>query len=506
MRRGSRVRETSDKRSPSTSEAYVLLSETVTAPAPLGLSAQPETLGGEMRETLRLGGPLALGQLGWMSTYIVDALMIGRLPHSALSISASSLGNTIYYALVFCAIRFLTGLEPLVAQAFGRETQDGRRECVHLFAQSLWFVLLGTPLVMAGTLGCIPLLGRFGVAPELVTETSRYLHALVWSTAPLILYFALRNYLQSINRVLLVTVSLLTANLINWLGDYALLFGHFGLPAMGIAGSGWSTVLVRVYALFLLLFALVRSTRALGTSFSLEMLRPNLVRLRQLARIGWPDALENITDLGFSTYMSVVCARLGTTLLAAHQVVLDLDAFVYMVPMGLSYATVIRVGQSAGKGSLRAIQRSANASVLLGLGYICVASALFAGMPRFWAERYTTDPAVVTAAVPIFLICGFLQIGDAINVLFSSALSGLGDTRTPFFANTLLYWIVGMPTSYYLAFHTSLSLQGLWLGRAAAAVLSAIVVAVAWRVRLRQLAGGYTRSAPFTLLQPIKMH
>ena len=467
---------------------------------------QVRTFAGELRQTLRLGGPLALGQLGWISTYIVDALMIGRMPHSALSISASSLGNTIYYALVFCAIRFLTGLEPLVAQAFGRNDQTGNRECVHLFAQSLWFVLLGTPLVMLATLGCLPLLGRFGVAPDLVAETARYLHALVWSTPALLLYFALRNYLQSINRVVLVAVSLITANLVNWVFDYAFLFGHFGFHSLGLAGSGWATVVVRLYMMALLLTAFVRSTHSLRSPFTLNLLRPSIHRLRQLARIGWPDALENVTDLGFSTYMSVVCARLGTTLLAAHQVVLDLDAFVYMVPMGLSYATVVRVGQSAGGGSVRAIRRSLNASLALGMGYICVASALFAGLPRFWAERYTTDPAVVTAAIPIFLICGFLQIGDAANVFFCSALAGLGDTRTPFFANTLIYWCLGMPMSYYLAFYTPLSLRGLWLGRASAALLTAVVMTLAWRIRIHQLEGGKARSAPFTLLQPLNMH
>ena len=438
-----------------------------------------------------------------MSTYIVDALMIGRLSHSALSISASSLGNTIYYTLVFCAIKVFTGLETLAAQSFGRESPEGRREAVHLFGQSLWVVILGTPLVMLGTLACIPMLTVFGISAELVGETSRYLHALIWSTAPLLLYMAIRHYLQAVNRVLLITVSLVTANLVNWAGDYAFLFGHFGFHPLGIAGSGWATCIVRLYMLGFMFAAFRLSSRTLQTRFTFDLLRPSLTRMRRIMRIGWPEALENITDLGFSTYMSILCARLGTTLLAAHQVVLDLDAFVYMVPLGLSYATVVRVGQSAGQGSVPAIRRSANVSAALGMGYICIASALFAGLPRLWGSMYTNDPNVVAAAVPIFAVCGFLQLGDAANILYSSALAGLGDTRAPFFINTVTSWLIGAPMAWFLALHTSWSLTGLWLGRAAAAVLAGGSIAWLWHYRLRQASGEVRQTHSLTLLRPL---
>lgn len=457
------------------------------------------TLQGELKLTARLGAPLALGELGWMSTYIVDAIMIGRMPHAALSISASSLGNTVYYAIVFCAIGMLTGIETLVAQAFGHGDGD---DCVLTLAQSLWIVLLAIPAVMLGTLACIPMLGRFGVSPEVVTETSRYLHALIWSTGPLLLYWALRRYLQSINRVILIAISLVTANLINLVGDWAFLYGHLGFRQMGIAGSGWATCVVRLYMAALLVLGMLISNRDRVQSYTVALIRPNLARLRLLVRIGWPAAVEELTDLGFSTYMSIICARLGTTLLAAHQVVLDLDAFVYMVPLGLSYATAARVGQSAGLGSLRAVRRSAKASMVLGMGFITVAALLFAGLPRVWAGIYTNDPAVIAAAVPVFLICGFAQLGDAANVIFCQALIGLGDTRTPLIANTAVYWVIGMPLSYWLAFDTGLALRGLWIGRAVAAVATGSVMALMWRTRLRQAEGG-READQLTLLQPL---
>ena len=437
----------------------------------------------EMGWSLRLGGPLAIGELGWMSTYIVDALMIGRLPHSALSIAASSLGNTMYYALVFFAIYLLNGLETFVAQAFGR---GDREECLRMLAQSMWIVIVGTPLVMLLTVGSVELLPHLGTPPDIVAETRRYLHALVWSTAPLMLYMALRRYLQSIDRVAAVSVSLVTAAVVNLAADWVFLYGHFGVPAMGVAGSGWATCVVRVWMLGLLLIATSRNLRSWGMQLGRRLLQPDWSRLRALLRIGWPSGLEYSLELGISTYMSILCARLGTIALAAHQVTLDLNAFVFMVPAGLSYAAMIRVGQGAGRNDLRQVRQSANATLTLAMCFSIVASLLFVGLAPLWAGLYTTDRQVVVTAVPIFLIAGILQLGDTAFVIFASALTGLGDTRTPLLISVVCNWMLGMPIAWLLAFHEGQGLHGLWIGRGVGSLTSGAAICLYWFFRLHQ--------------------
>ena len=434
----------------------------------------------ELIFTLRLGGPLALGELGWMSTYIVDALMLGRL-HSPLAIAASSLGNTIYYAIVFCGIYLMNGLETLIAQAYGRLDTD---ETVRLLGQSLWFVLLGTPIVMVATLGCLVLLPHFGTPADIVAETSRYLRPLIWSTAPLMAYMALRRFLQSINNVFWVSVSLITASLVNWLGDYAFLFGHLGAQPMGVAGSAWGTVLVRLYMLLLLLAGTVLSIRRLELRFRVAMLYPSLARIKILLRIGWPSAFQELAELGVSTCQSILCARLGTVLLAAQQVVLDLNAFIYQVPAGLSYATIVRTGQAAGRDNWPEVRRAANASLLLGVGFMAVAGVVFAVFSHRWASLYTDSAEVVVASQPIFTICAFLLMTDTVFVILSSALTGLGDTRTPMIASLLGNWGVGMSLAYALSFYFHQSLSGLWIGRAVGSAVAALALVIVWRVRL----------------------
>ncbi len=462
-------------------------------PSPPDAPRTAFTFRGEIFQTLRLGGPLALGELGWMSTYLVDASMIGRLHNSPLAISASSLGNTIFYAIAFCAIFLLNGLETLIAQAFG----SGRREeCPYLLSQSFWIAAVSTPIVMLGTLGVLRLLPHFGTPPEIVAETSRYVHALVWSTAPLLAYMALRRYLQSMNRVTMVTISLLTAALVNAGADWVFLFGHLGAPAMGVAGSAWATLVVRIFMLVLLVAGTASAFRQTGDSIRPPMLRPNWPRLRSLLQIGWPSAITSIEELGTSTFMSILCARLGTTLLAAHQVVLDLNAFVYQVAAGLAYATVVRVGQAAGRNNLAQVRRAARASLALGVGFMAVAAAVFAVFAHRWASLYTNSEAVVVAAVPIFTICVFILLGDTTAVLLASALTGLGDTRTPLCSSFVWNWVIGMPLAFYLAFHQGLALRGLWIGSAVSSVGSALTMLTLWRWRMRRDA---TSTAPAKL-------
>ncbi len=454
------------------------------ATEPLGSHARPaSTLGEEILLTSRMGIPLALGEMGWMSTYIVDALMIGRLPHSALSIAASSLGNTIFYAIAFCAIGLMTGLQTLTAQAFGRGDEP---ECHRLLVQALWIDAALTPIAMGVTLASIPALRWFGTPPDIVDETSRYLHALVWSTAPLLLYWTLRRYLQSLDRVLFIVLSLLSSGLVNFAADWAFLYGHLGLPRFGIAGSGWATCVVRFFALSLLLCGVPRTFWADARKTLTSFFSPHRTRLHMLLRIGWPAAIESFADLGVSTYLSVLCAQLGATLLAAHQIVLDLDAFVYMAPLGLSYATSVRAGQSAGRNSVAGVRRSAKASLILGLGYIAVAGSIFVGFWHTWASFYTTDNAVMKAAGPIFLLCGVLQLGDAAGIILAAALIGVGDTRSPLIVNAIWSWMLGMPLAYLLTFREGFSLEGLWLGRLLAAIGSSITLALVWQFRLRK--------------------
>src|SRR5215467_10600521 len=186
-------------------------------------------IGQEFRPMLRLAAPLALTELGWLAMAFVDTVMVGRLPNSATAIGAVSLGSTLFYTIGIFGSGTMLGLDTLVAQAYGARRLD---ECHRTMWNSLYFACAASPLLMAAILGMIPLFPRFGLSPALVAQTVPFLKALVWSTLPLALYFALRRYLQSMHIVKPVVFALISANLVNLMGNWVLVYGHLGMPAL----------------------------------------------------------------------------------------------------------------------------------------------------------------------------------------------------------------------------------------------------------------------------------
>ncbi len=450
------------------------------------------SLTSEVRLTTRLGAPLALGELGWMSTYIVDAVMVGRMGHSAVAISASSLGNSLFYAIAFFGVGLLFGLDTLVSQAYGRgEAEDG----LYSLVQSLFVVAVCSPIVMLLTSAAPHALGLIHVDPAIVTATIAYMNALRWSAPPLLLYMAVRHYLQAIDRTGWIMTSLLTANLVNWLFDWLLIYGHGPFHAYGIAGSGWATCVVRAYMVGLLLLALGLSLRRTPIQLRRGAWRPDRERLRSIFNIGWPVGLQQFGDLSLSSFSTVLTSTLGATLLAAHQVVLDLNAFSSMIPTGIQAAAAVRTGQGAGRGDGAQVRRAGYASVAITSACMVAASVSFIAVPRLWASIYTNDRAVMAATVPIFFICAFGRVFDGAQVVLQGALRGMGETRIPLIASFGCTWLLGVPLSALLVFRFHMQLAGVWMGSMLAILPLFAIMVTAWFRRVRRFRTNHPKPA-----------
>jgi MATE family multidrug resistance protein len=298
----------------------------------------------DFRLTVRLAVPLILAEIGWMSMGIVDTIMVGRLPDSAIAIGATGLGQSLYHSLAIFGGGLLLGLDTLVAQAYGREDLHDAR---HSLANGMFLAFVLAPLFMFATSFWPGLMQRFGISPELVEPMRPFLRALNWGTLPLLAYFALRRYLQAVNVATPIMFAVVSANLVNALGNWALIYGHLGFHSMGITGSGWSTALSRVYMVFVLALTLVW----------VEWKRPPLERrsgihidagrVRDLLRLGVPAATQIFLEIGAFTAASALAAKLGPVPLSGHEIAINCAAFTFMVPLGLSSAAAVRVGQES---------------------------------------------------------------------------------------------------------------------------------------------------------------
>jgi MATE family multidrug resistance protein len=439
----------------------------------------------EFRPLMRLAAPLVAGELGWMTMGLVDTMMVGRIGKESLG--AVSIGSVMFYAITVFGIGILLGLDTLVSQAFGARDLA---ECHLSFVSGLWAAVLLTPPLMILVYLSSPFLISFGVQPAVMAEATPYLSAIVWSLPTLLAYTAIRRYLQSMNIVKPVMFSLLTANIINAAVNWVLIFGNLGFPALGAAGAGWATTISRFYMLGFLAAYMLWHARREGTGLTHTNPALDWERLAKLTRLGLPAALQITVEVGLFAVAAAFIGRLPAEQLAAHQVALNAASYTFMVPLGLGSAAAVRVGQAVGRRDLPGASAAGWAAILLGGLFMSCAGAIFAGIPAAIGRLFTSDAAVVAAAVSLLRIAAIFQLFDGLQGVATGALRGLGDTRTAMLTHLVCYWLLGLPLGYWLCFTEGWGAFGMWIGFCAALVAIGAILAAMWRLRLRSHATG----------------
>lgn len=439
-----------------------------------------ETLRADVRVTLRLALPLIFAEIGWMSMGIVDTIMVGRLPNSAVAIGATGLGQSLYHSLaIFCG-GLLLGLDTFVSRAFGREDlEDARHSLLNGFALACALA----PLLMVTVSLWPPLMHHFGVSPELVEPMRPFLRALNWGSIPLLCYFALRRYLQAVNVTHPIMFALISANLFNAFGDWVLIYGHLGFRAMGIEGSGWATCIARTYMALVLAVTLLRVETKRGLAKWAGSLRVDGGRLWALLKLGAPAATQIFLEIGAFSAATALCAKLGPLPLAGHEIALNCAAFTYMVPLGISSAAAVRVGQQLGRRDPEGARRAGWSAILIGAGFMTCAAMIFISVPKLIARLFSPDPTVIRVGASLLLVAAAFQLFDGLQTVATGALRGSGDTRRPMIANLIGYWVIGLPLGYVLAFRRGWGAFGVWIGLCIGLVIIGSALILAWRNR-----------------------
>jgi multidrug resistance protein, MATE family len=434
----------------------------------------------DFRLTFRLALPLILAEVGWMSMGIVDTIMVGRLPDSAIAIGATGLGQSLFSSVAIFGGGLLLGMDTFVAQAYGREDlQDAR----HSLINGMFLALGLTPVLMLAISFWPTLMTRFGISLELVQPMRPFLTALNWSTLPLLAYFALRRYLQAVNVVHPIMFALVSANLVNAIGDWILIYGHLGFPAMGITGSGWSTCLARIYMVSILGGTLlwVESKRKLGGRWGTIYFDGR--RIWALLKLGAPAATQILLEIGAFSGATALIAKLGPIPLSGHEIALNCASMTFMVPLGVSSAAAVRVGQQLGRRDSEGARRAGWSAILLGVGFMACSGLVFVSVPRLIARLFTPNPAVVQMGAELLLVAAAFQLFDGMQTVATGALRGTGDTKTPMIANLVAYWLIGLPLGCVLCFKLRWGALGIWIGLCIGLMIIGSALLFAWHTR-----------------------
>lgn len=438
----------------------------------------------ELRPTVRLALPLVLAEIGWMSMAIVDTMMVGRLPNSAVAIAAVSLGGILVHVLAFFGGGLLIGLDTLVAQAFGAgKREDCHRSLVH----GIYISLALAPILMAPVWFFDHLLRSFGIAPEIISLAVPYSKALAWGTLPLLLYFAVRRCMQAMNLVRPIAFALVTANIINVVGNWLLIYGNLGAPAMGAVGSGWSTAWARIYLAAVLVGYLLWFDQKHRTDLLRTPIQPELSRIRRLISLGLPAAVQITLEISVFALATALIGRLGAVALASHQIALNTVSLTYMVPLGLASAASVRVGEAIGRGKPALAGNAGYTAIFLGAAFMTLAGVGLLVFPRWIARMYTPDETVILSTSLLLIAGAAFQLFDGIQTVATGALRGAGDTRTPMICHFTAYWIIGLPLGAWLCFARNWGAFGIWSGLSLALILIGIVLLFAWRHTVHRL-------------------
>jgi len=440
---------------------------------------------------LRLAGPVVLAEIGWMSMGIVDTIMVGPLGPAA--IGAAGMSNSLFFSVAVFGMGVMLGLDALVAKSFGAGRLD---ECVQWLEHGLVVALVVAPAIMLVFYGALTTSAHWGLHPTVRALAQPYMAILGLGALPLLLYATFRRYLQGIHIVRPVMIALVTANLVNAFGNWVLIWGHLGMPALGITGSAWATVAARVYmAAFLGGAILLVHRRRKTFTPGAPCPRWEAARVWRLLALGVPAASQVALEVGVFAAVSALAGRLDPVSLGSHQIALNIVALAFMVPLGLSSAAAVRVGHAVGAGDRDRAVHAGWTALLVGGAITAAVGVSFIVAPMPMLRPFTSDPQVLSIGVRLLSIAAVFQLFDGTQAVATGVLRGVGDTRTPMIMNVIGHWAFGLPVGWALCFRYGWGVAGLWIGLSIGLIFVATVLTLAWSWKSRGLAGGFAEGA-----------
>lgn len=434
---------------------------------PLSAPSVSTRIRSELPHLLKLAGPVVAAELGWMLMGVVDTVMVGKI--GAEAIGAVAIGNIVFNCIGLLSIGIMLGLDTLVSQAFGAGDIE---DCNHSLRQSLWMGAIAGPVLLLVMQLVAPSMRWWGIDTSVIDLSVPFTQILAWSVLPIMLYAAFRRYLQSMGKVRPVMFALVSANLINWIFNWILIGGHLGIPALGVRGSAIATILARTYMAAVLFWAI--------PSGVLRLERPDWKRIRVLFHLGLPAAGHIFLEIAVFGAATALAGRFPPFALAAHEIALNTAALTYMVPLGISSATAVRVGHAIGRKDLQEARIAGWTGILTGVGFMALSGVMMLLFASQILGVYTTDIAVVNFGVPLLYCAAAFQLFDGTQVVSTGALRGLGDTRTAFAANMIGYWLLGLPVGAGLCFYAGWGVVGLWVGLTVGLTTAAFVLLRQW--------------------------
>ncbi len=432
-----------------------------------------------------------LGMLGHTFVSLIDNIMVGQLGSAELA--AVSLGNSFIFIAMSLGIGFSTAITPLIAEADSEKNfEKGKSSFKHgLFLCTVLSLMLFGLILLAK-----PLMHYMKQPEEVVVLAIPYLDLVAFSLVPLIIFQGFKQFSDGLSMTRYPMYATILANVINVFFNYALIFGKFGFPQMGIVGAAIGTLISRFVMLFFLWGILKRKEKSKDYVTNIKLFVLNNSMVKKILGLGFPSAMQMFFEVAIFTGAIWLSGMLGKNPQAANQIALNLSSMTFMVAMGLSVAAMIRVGNQKGLRDFKELRRIAFSIFLLGLGLAFIFALLFLAfhtvLPKLYvdlddASNLIDNTEVITIAAKLLIAAAIFQLSDSIQVMVLGALRGLQDVKIPTLITFIAYWMIGFPISYFLGKEEAYASFGIWLGLLVGLTSAAILLYIRFNYLTKKL-------------------
>lgn len=414
----------------------------------------------QAKALMRLGGPLVVNNLAVAGMQFADAVMAGSL--GARELAAVAVGGSFWFLGFSVCLGILMSISPIVSRHFGARDFNliGRYTRQGLYLA----VLLGVPLILIGQFAAPPLLTAFGIDPDFRELTAGYVGAITFGAPGIFAFLALRFTTEGVGHTRPIMYTSVFALVCNVFLNYVLMFGHFGAPALGAVGCGWASA-ISMWVVMLTLAAYMILNPRYRKFHLFSRLGPlRLSAFKEIFSLGLPIAVTITAEAGLFSAVSILMGTRGTNITAAHQIAISFASTTFMIPLALSAATTIRVGQLIGAGRMRAARLAGIVGIVLCAAFMTFSAVFLLIFRDAVVAMYTSDVAVTGIAISLLLMAAIFQIADGVQIGAAGALRGYKDTSVPMVINIFAFWVLAFPLAYLAAITYQAAPNYIWGG------------------------------------------
>lgn len=434
------------------------------------------------KKNFTLAYPVMLSQLGHVLVGVADNIMVGKL--GAVPLAASSLANAVFFLLLTFGIGVSYAITPLVAAADGA---DNRSTIAQVLKHGLLINITTGVILFAIVIFGGNALQFMNQPEDVVALAIPYLAVITFSIIPFMLFQTFRQFAEGLSMTKQAMYITITANIINVILNYIFIYGKLGVPAMGLLGAGWATLISRVLmGLMMLGFVYYhKNLKQYREGFSLG--NYSMIYIKKMLNIGVPAAFQFAFEVSAFAGAAIVIGWFGANALAAHQIAINLVSISYMMASGLSAAATIRVGNQLGRADIVTLRRAAFTIFIMVGAFMVICGIIFYFGRFYFPTFYINDMEVINLAAALIVIAAIFQLSDGIQVVSLGALRGLKDVNVPTIVTFIAYWVLGLPIGYWLAFKYNYGPIGIWIGLLIGLTVAAVLLSIRFNRMTKRL-------------------